>query len=101
MSAFFPRSAIHWAARRLLFEPLEARHVLAAAFGTFADPNPSANDGFGVAVTPLSSGNVVITAPADDAGGTNAGAVYLFNGRTGALISTLTGSHANDQVGST
>src|SRR5205085_1647120 len=43
---------------------------------------------------------VVVTSPYDDAGGTDAGAVYLFNGKTGALISTLTGSHANDQVGS-
>ena len=48
----------------------------------------------------LSTGNVVITSPNDDAGGTNAGAVYLFNGATGALISTLTGSQANDTVGS-
>ena len=49
---------------------------------------------------PLSTGNVVITAPRDDAGGTDAGAVYLFNGATGGLISTLTGSTANDMVGS-
>src|SRR5262249_35413655 len=35
-----------------------------------------------------------------DAGGTDAGAVYLFNGATGALISTLRGSSAFNQVGS-
>jgi hypothetical protein len=29
----------------------------------------------------------------------NVGAVHLYNGSTGALISTLTGSTANDQVG--
>jgi hypothetical protein len=55
---------------------------------------------FGAAVVALSTGNVVITSPNDDAGGTDAGAVYLFNGATGALISTLKGSQANDTVGS-
>ncbi|MEO5916073.1 MAG: Ig-like domain-containing protein [Luteolibacter sp.] len=49
---------------------------------------------------PLSNGNVVITAPGDDSGANNAGAVYLFNGANGALISALTGSHTNDHVGS-
>jgi hypothetical protein len=42
---------------------------------------------------------VVITAPTDNFGGTAAGAVYLFNGQTGALISAIRGSHANDQIG--
>ena len=42
---------------------------------------------------------MVITSPYDDAGGTDAGAVYLFNGSTGALISTLIGSTAGDHVG--
>jgi hypothetical protein len=55
---------------------------------------------FGAAVVALSTGNVVITSPNDDAGGTDAGAVYLFNGATGALISTLKGSQTNDTVGS-
>ncbi|MEQ1751867.1 MAG: hypothetical protein ABL974_20765, partial [Prosthecobacter sp.] len=65
-------------------------------FPEFIDPNPNVGNQFGATVVPLSTGNVVITAPYDDAGGTNAGAVYLFNGATGALISTLTGSHAFD-----
>src|SRR5262249_19549447 len=47
----------------------------------------------------LSNGNVVVTNPNDNLGGTNAGAVYLFNGLTGALIGSLVGSHANDVVG--
>ncbi len=73
--------------------------MLTAAFSEFVDPNPSADNGFGDTVVALSTGNVVITAPYDDAGGTDAGAVYLFNGATGALISTLTGSSDNDVVG--
>ncbi len=48
----------------------------------------------------LSTGNVVVTSPFDNAGGTGAGAVYLFKGTTGALISTLIGSHAGDHIGS-
>jgi len=71
---------------------------MAAGFAEFLDPHPVDGNQFGAAVVPLSTGNVVITSPYDDAGGTDAGTVYLFNGRTGQLISTLTGSHANDHV---
>ena len=78
-------------------EQLEVR--LALAFSEFIDPNPAAGNQFGHSVVPLSTGNVVITSPFDDAGATDAGAVYLFNGATGALISTLTGSTASDNVG--
>ena len=65
------------------------------------NPTPNPGDNFGVSIVPLSTGNVVVTDPGDDAVATNAGAVYLFNGATGVLISTLTGSSASDQVGST
>src|SRR5262245_9019399 len=85
--------------RPLRLEPLEPRHVLAAGFAEFVDPHPVAGNEFGKSVLPLSTGNVVITSPHDSAGGTDAGAVYLFNGRTGSLISTITGSHANDEIG--
>ena len=71
----------------------------APAFPEFVDPNPSADNGFGSHVVALSTGNVVITSPRADIGGTDTGAVYLFNGATGALISTLVGSTESDQVG--
>ncbi len=74
--------------------------VLAATFPEFVDPNPAAGNQFGATVLTLSTGNVVVTSPFDDAGGSDAGAVYLFNGATGALISTLHGSTTNDQLGS-
>jgi hypothetical protein len=80
-------------------EHLEDRRLLVAPLAEFIDPHPSPDDGFGEHIVPLSTGNVAITAQLDDAGGQDAGAVYLFNGATGALISTLTGSHPNDQVG--
>src|SRR5262249_43541848 len=55
---------------------------------------------FGNSGTVLSGGNIVVREPNDDFGGPRAGAIYLFNGLTGALISSLVGSAANDQVGS-
>src|SRR5205085_228410 len=64
----------------------------------FVDPNADAGD-FGTTVVSLASGNVVITDDFDSFAAAGAGAVYLFNGTTGGLISTLTGSTANDAVG--
>lgn len=71
----------------------------ALPFSEFTDPHPAKGNGFGFQVLPLVNGNVVISAPGDDTGGTNTGAIYLFNGATGALISTLRGSSPGDQVG--
>lgn len=85
----------------LLFLPLvlPCLAIGGPPFSGFRDPNPSPGNQFGHSVVALTTGNVVITAPCDDAGGKNAGAVYLFNGATGALISTLTGSTPGDRVG--
>ena len=67
----------------------------------FLDPNPDAGlfghyNGYKV----LNNGNVVISDYEDDLIATNSGAVYMFNGATGGLISTLTGSRVDDMVGS-
>ncbi len=48
-------------------------------------------------VVALPNGNIVITDPGFN---NTAGAVYLYNGATGVLISRITGSHFGDQVGS-
>ncbi len=63
---------------------------------------PAGSGTFGSSVTALSNGNIVITDPGYDAPGpvANVGAVYLYNGISGAVISTMTGSTANDRVGS-
>jgi filamentous hemagglutinin family protein len=73
-----------------------------AAYSTIdlVDPNPGAGDGFAQTVTVLSGGNIVARDSSDDFGATNAGAVYLYNGTTGALISALNGTSTGDQVGS-
>lgn len=51
---------------------------------------------FGTQIVVLSTGNVVVTDPYVNS---ITGAVYLFNEKTAALISTLTGSQPNDSVG--
>ncbi len=67
---------------------------------TFLNPTPGPGDGFGVSVAAL-GGNVLVGAPFDDTTGPDAGAVYLFNGATGALIKTFTNpaAGANDNFG--
>ena len=74
-------------------ELLEQRQLLTA---DFVDPNPSPYNAFGTTIVPLSTGNVVVTSPYADVGGTDTGAVYLFNGTTGELISSLFGSTTRD-----
>lgn len=62
---------------------------------------PVGSELFGAAVSVLPNGNIVVRDPLYDIpnGASNVGAVYLYNGATGELISMLTGSTANDQVG--
>ena len=64
---------------------------------------PAGSGAFGTFVAALSNGNIVVTDPFYSISSptpiANVGAVYLYNGATGALISTLTGSTADDQVG--
>ncbi|MEQ8957523.1 MAG: hypothetical protein RLP02_06305, partial [Coleofasciculus sp. C2-GNP5-27] len=64
------------------------------------DPNAGGGSGFGTHIVPLSTGNVVITKPGDDFAAPNAGTVYLYDGLTGELVSMLTGSRMDDQIGS-
>ena len=62
---------------------------------------PPGSGVFGQQVVVLPNGNIVVADPDYDAPGpiTDTGAVYLYNGVTGALISRLTGSAVDDQVG--
>ena len=96
-------SAANGQAGQLLLDP---KNIIVSSTGStlpaynLLDPNASAGNLFGASVTALSTGTTVVTATLDDFGAANAGAVYLFNTTTGALVSTLTGSTANDNVGS-
>lgn len=63
---------------------------------------PAGSGSFGQSVTILTNGNFVVTDPFYDLpnGTADVGAVYLYNGTTNALMSTLTGSRTDDRVGS-
>jgi hypothetical protein len=63
------------------------------------DPHPTAGAHFGDPVWVLTNGNIVMSNVTDNFGGNAAGAVYLFDGFSGALLSSLVGSHAGDQLG--
>ena len=69
------------------------------ASATLVDPHPIAGNKFGSYTYVLTNGNVVVAVPNDSLVNSAAGAVYLFDGTTGALISTLTGSSVGDNVG--
>ena len=55
---------------------------------TFRSPNPALGDSFGWSVAGV-GGNVLVGAPFDDTEGRDAGAAYLFDGVTGALLQTF------------
>lgn len=93
--------ASHGSAGTLLLDPKNLIIDTAGILPYFEliDPTPNVGDQFGLSVVPLSTGNVEVSDPFDDFGGTDGGAVHLFNGLTGALISSVYGS-ANCKVGS-
>lgn len=70
-------------------------------FMEFRNPHPDSIYGhFGSTVHPLANGNVVITSPDCDGNVSNGGAVHLYKGKTGELISGLYGSYSGDRIGS-
>jgi hypothetical protein len=79
----------------------EASASATSTLSTYIDIiGPPGSGQFGKSVTALPNGNIVVTDPYyDSAMATDVGAVYLYDGATGALISTITGSTAGDQVG--
>ncbi len=61
---------------------------------------PTGSEKFGEEIKVLPNGNfVIIDSYYDDGATQNVGAVYLYNGLTKQLISTLKGDQANDKVG--
>jgi hypothetical protein len=63
------------------------------------DPHPTRAGTFGFQITPLSNGNLVVTNPHDNFVAPDSGAVYLMEGRTGALLGALVGSMIGDRLG--
>ena len=56
---------------------------------TFTNPTPALDDLFGSAVAAVGTNMVLVGAPGNDTGATNAGVAYLFN-ISGALLTTFT-----------
>lgn len=88
-------------ANELLLDPENV--LINAALGTypnyqFVDPDAGNGSGFGSDILVLSSGNVAVTKPNGGTGGE--GAVYLFDGASGALVNGVVGMLAGDNVGS-
>ena len=59
-----------------------------ALLHTFLNPTPANGDLFGESVS-LSGDLALVGAPNDDAGGSDSGAAYLFDTKTGALLHTF------------
>src|SRR4051812_22335939 len=72
----------------------------AAAAAQTDIPGPNGSGKFGTSVNVLPNGNIIVTDPDYDASGPvpKVGAVHLCTS-AGVLISTLTGSAPNDQIG--
>ena len=64
------------------------------------NPTPTAEDQFGYCVAAVGN-DILVGARLDDTGATNAGAAYLFDGSTGALLATILNPtpNVNDQFG--
>lgn len=101
---FGDASAANGSAGTLLLDPqnivIEDGGAVGFAQFDLIDPNAGNGTGFGGQIETLGTGNVVVTKPGDNFIAENAGAVYLYDGSTGSLISTITGSQVEDRVGS-
>ena len=73
--------------------------IPAQAISSLALAGPVGSGVFGSNVVVLSNGNYVVADPKFDGSALEIGAVYLYDGVTDQIISTVTGSTANDHVG--
>lgn len=74
--------------------------ITGSLLATFTNPAPATSDVFGAAIAAVGDDRVLIGAPGDDTGATNAGAAYLFS-TNGVLLTTFTNPAPvmNDQFG--
>ncbi len=85
----------------LTIAPLSGMPPRAIAANDIVLEGPPGSSQFGQHVQALANGNFVVTDPGYSAGAqASVGAVYLYDGGSGALISTLTGSVGGSEVGS-
>jgi len=94
-------SAFNGMAGELLLDPKNITvdaSVRGSSFQLF-DPNPTVGNLFGDRIVVLTNGNIVVSSPFDGFTATDAGAVYLFNPNTGAVIGQINGNFADDRFG--
>ena len=94
-------SAVNGDAGQLLLDPKNITIADSPGEQTFQliDPNPATENNFGNESAVLTNGNIVVSSPRDDLIATDAGAVYLFDPETGALLGTINGANADDRFG--
>ncbi|NER97309.1 MAG: filamentous hemagglutinin N-terminal domain-containing protein, partial [Symploca sp. SIO1B1] len=63
------------------------------------DPNPAPGNRFGENTAVLTNDNIAVISPGDDLTAQDAGAVYLFDSNTGALIGSINGAKPSDFFG--
>ncbi len=84
-----------WSGMAYLFEPFSSN-----APQVFFSPNPRHEDLFGWSVA-FAGTNILIGAPGDDSGADNAGAAYLFENGSAALLHTFTSPFVTAADGTT
>ncbi|HEY9672327.1 MAG TPA: CHAT domain-containing protein [Waterburya sp.] len=94
-------SAANGQAGQLLLDPKNITIDATTSSTSFQllDPHPAQVNRFGEQSAVLSNGNIVVSSPFDSLIAPTAGAVYLFNPNTGALLSSINGANANDRFG--
>ncbi|HIK11702.1 MAG TPA: filamentous hemagglutinin N-terminal domain-containing protein, partial [Oscillatoriaceae cyanobacterium M33_DOE_052] len=94
-------SATNGQAGTLLLDPKNITIDANTSGGSFPllDPNPAGGNEFGAAAVVLPNGNIAVASPFDDFNATDAGAVYLFDPQSGALLGQINGTFASDEFG--
>ncbi len=109
MNNYAVQAKFHQLARWILaLACLSGLLCLSTPLPAAADPSgqidlvgPPGSGRFGGNIRRMASGNLLVIDPLYDNGSiVDAGAIYLYDGQTYALISKLTGSHAQDKLGS-
>ncbi|MEQ8385868.1 MAG: hypothetical protein RH949_26270 [Coleofasciculus sp. A1-SPW-01] len=94
-------SAVNGVAGELLLDPKNITIDTAVTGNSFQlfDPNPALGNRFGSSTGVLANNNIVVSSHGDDLIAENAGAVYLFDSNTGALLGSIHGANLGDKFG--
>ncbi|MEQ9666811.1 two-partner secretion domain-containing protein [Coleofasciculus sp. G2-EDA-02] len=98
---FGEASAANGVAGELLLDPKNITIDTANTGASFQllNPNPAPGNQFGFGTAVLPNGNIVVSSPQDDLMAEDAGAVYLFDSNTGAILGSIHGANPGDKFG--